>query len=294
MSSSLLIFHGPFTALRSYLIDSLAITRHAYLLRPLSLYTLSNAEIQKHSQGWILSKNVPSTQANRDYSSISHTTIKFDTYSTNMFTANIMLVSNPKSVKVAVTKHIYSVGETVEQMVQDAHGIAGVNGGAFSDTEWHGTGGIPLGTVITDGKFVTFDPKAPVIGITAKGQLVCGTYTKDQLKSMQVEQAVTYGPILVQNGKGVAPTDYGRASRTAIGQTADGTIIFVVTDGRWLPHLGATFKDIQDLMLRYGAVTAANLDGGMSATMVYNGRLVNTPTAILGARHVATAFVVVQ
>ena len=63
--------------------------------------------------------------------------------------------------------------------------------------------------------------------------------------------------------------DTGTAQRTAIGQRADGSVIFLVTDGRTASSLGATPNDVIGIMLEYGAVTAAMLDGGSSSMMYY-------------------------
>ena len=43
--------------------------------------------------------------------------------------------------------------------------------------------------------------------------------------------------------------------------------------------LGATYGDIIDVMVEYGAVNACNLDGGSSSIMVYNGRVISRPSA---------------
>ncbi len=65
----------------------------------------------------------------------------------------------------------------------------------------------------------------------------------------------------------------GANPRTAIGQTADGRILLLVTDGRGANgHLGATASDLIEIMEQYGAVNAANLDGGSSTCMYYNGK----------------------
>ena len=61
----------------------------------------------------------------------------------------------------------------------------------------------------------------------------------------------------------------GAAQRTAIGQTADGTVILVCTDGRTASSLGASHNDMIDLMASYGAVSAGMLDGGSSTMMYY-------------------------
>jgi exopolysaccharide biosynthesis protein len=296
ISTSLLLFHGPWPTVRSFVVDTLATTRHAYLLRPLSLYTLSNAEIKKHSVDWTTSTGVSSTKPGRNFSSIENNSppvIKTVQYKT--FKAQIVEIADPKRVHVAATKYIGEKGETVEQIVKDSNAILGVNGGAFNDAGWRGTGGIPMGTTIVDGKYLAYSGTSPIVGITKYGQLVCGTYTKDELMQLGVSNAVSFGPILVQNGQGVAPVDYSYQPRVAIGQKADGTMLLVVTSGREVlgaNDLGATYKDIQNLMLENGAITAANLDGGSSATLVYQGRLLNTPADVLGARLVATAFVV--
>jgi exopolysaccharide biosynthesis protein len=294
ISSSLLIFDGPFTELRKYAVDTLSNTRHAYLLKPMSLFTVSEAEIKQHSQNWIVSKNVQSTKATRNYSAVHDSGIQVVTVKTSRFTANIMLIRDPNRIHVAVTKHLGSTGQTVADMVADAHAVAGVNGGSFNDTHFQGTGGIPMGTVVSNGKYLQVGADSPLIGITGRGQLVCGMYTEGQMRAMGIKEALSFGPILVQNGAGVAPKEGGWDPRTAIGQKVDGTIIFIVTDGRSLKDgkVGATFQDVQDLMMKYGAYTAANLDGGSSVQMLYNGKLVNHPSDILGARYVATSFIV--
>ena len=46
-------------------------------------------------------------------------------------------------------------------------------------------------------------------------------------------------------------------------------MIFLVTDGRSTSSLGATRGDVIDMMVKYGAVTAAMLDGGSSTMMYY-------------------------
>ncbi|SFU83210.1 phosphodiester glycosidase family protein [Alicyclobacillus macrosporangiidus] len=304
VSSSLLVFAGPFSALRGFVIDSLATTRHQYLLKPLSLFLLSDAEIAAHMPH-ILDTNARVTGADmnvtQDFRNVTDNSIEIHDYTGRTFQAKVMLVHNPNLVKVAVTKDLGVAGQTVSEMVAENHAIAGVNAGAFQDVGWHGTGGMPLGITMHDGKLIGNDQsqwyQQPVIGITDEGVLVAGNYSVAQLKQLHVQEAVSFGPVLVRDGKGLVQGDggWGLAPRTAIGQTADGTIIFVVTDGRFIhgpDNLGASLKDVQDIMLEYGATIAVNLDGGSSSTMVYDGKLVNQPVDILGERKVATAFIV--
>ena len=62
---------------------------------------------------------------------------------------------------------------------------------------------------------------------------------------------------------------HGVNPRTGIGQRSDGAILMLVIDGRQVSSLGATFADMTDIFLSYGAVNACNLDGGSSSVMMY-------------------------
>jgi exopolysaccharide biosynthesis protein len=66
--------------------------------------------------------------------------------------------------------------------------------------------------------------------------------------------------------------------RTAIGIKADGTYLFVVSDGRTDESEGLSLLELAEFMKSLGAETAYNLDGGGSSTMAFNGSVVNTPT----------------
>lgn len=73
----------------------------------------------------------------------------------------------------------------------------------------------------------------------------------------------------------------GANPRTAIGQKADGTVLLLVTDGRGASgHLGATASDLIEVMEKYGAVNAANLDGGSSSTMYYEDKYLMTSVTL--------------
>ncbi|MBF8378568.1 phosphodiester glycosidase family protein [Alicyclobacillus mali] len=214
------------------------------------------------------------------------------------FTAYALWVRDPRRVEIVETRYPGDVGETVEQFVNDWHAVAGVNGGSFTDTNWRGTGGLVQGIVISNGRILqrASGPES-IIGFTADGRLISGTYTLAELRAMGVTQALMFGPTLVDHGvdqiQGAG--DWGYAPRTAIGQTANGTVILMVTDGRELTgpaDIGASLGDIARLMISLGAVTAANLDGGSSATLVYDGHLINQPTDILGERYIGTAVLV--
>jgi len=116
------------------------------------------------------------------------------------------------------------------------------------------------------------------------------------MQKMNLVEGVTFGPPLIINGKKLITEGdggWGIAPRTAIGQRKDGTLLLLVIDGRQPGYsLGATLLDVQNILFEQGAYTAANLDGGSSTTMFYNGQVVNKPCDMLGERMIPTAFIV--
>ena len=80
------------------------------------------------------------------------------------------------------------------------------------------------------------------------------------------------GRVLI-NGNG----GYGTHPRSAIAQRQDGIVLFLVIDGRSLKSKGADMNDLVDILLRYHAYNAANLDGGNSSALVINNELINHP-----------------
>ncbi|MBR0416512.1 MAG: phosphodiester glycosidase family protein, partial [Firmicutes bacterium] len=90
----------------------------------------------------------------------------------------------------------------------------------------------------------------------------------------------------------------GANPRTVIGQREDGAILLLVTDGRGKSgHLGATASDLISIMLKYGAVNAANLDGGSSSCMYYNGSMLMDSVTLWATNSswkLPTAFVVMK
>ena len=87
----------------------------------------------------------------------------------------------------------------------------------------------------------------------------------------KTENGVGFGPVLIVNG---APVDAkllksGLNPRTAIGQRSDGAVLLLVIDGRQVTSLGASYQDLVEVFMSYGAVNACNLDGGSSTVMLY-------------------------
>ena len=201
----------------------------------------------------------------------------------NGYLGYMTVILDPKRVFVGMPDGYGGVGLTLEQMVQKYDAIGGINAGGFKDDGGGGLGGMPEGLTIIDG--VCYNQNADVTegfaGLDTDGVLHVGFYSYEDCVANNIVHAVSFGPILISNG---VPTDpeYLTSSvnpRTAIAQRADGAIIMLVIDGRQVHSIGATYQDMVDLLLSYGAVNACNMDGGSSTVMYYEGEYVNSCSA---------------
>ena len=217
------------------------------------------------------------------------------------FEGKLIVVHDPTRVAVGYSSQIPKSGETTSTIAKKNGAVAAINAGGFLDKGWTGTGGAPMGFIIHEGKVVyntapNESVKQETVAFTKEGMLIVGKHTISQLKKYDVTEGVSFGPPLIVNGK---PTitkgdgGWGIAPRTAIGQKETGEVLFLVIDGRSINSFGATLRDVQDILLNYGAVNAANLDGGSSTTMYFNGNVINKPSDKLGERMVPTAFLVI-
>jgi hypothetical protein len=89
-------------------------------------------------------------------------------------------------------------------------------------------------------------------------------------------------PLLLRDGETMVTKCWApicaRHPRTVIGVDADGRILLVVVDGRRRGSIGMDLVQLANLMRLLGAVSALNLDGGGSSTMVVRGKVVNRPS----------------
>ena len=105
-----------------------------------------------------------------------------------------------------------------------------------------------------------------------------------RLEKDRIRQVLSFGPVLVQNGKAVhrganekcvVCGSYVDNPRTAIGQLGTLRYLMCTVDGRSEQSSGCTTNELADIMAQKGCVTAYNLDGGQSSSMVFHDRLYN-------------------
>ncbi len=214
------------------------------------------------------------------------------------YVGKMMIINDPSRIFVETVRtfDVEKEGETLESMLKRTGAIAGCNGGGFHDPGGIGKGGMPLGVVIQKGKIVlgANSSSQTVIGFDSEHKLIVGNMYGKEAVARGVQEALSFGPALVVNGKRMpfSETGGGLNPRTALGQREDGAVLILVIDGRQPHSLGAVYKDLADVMLDYGAVNAGNLDGGLSSTLYYKGELLNSVPTIFGPRAIPTAFLI--
>ena len=211
----------------------------------------------------------------------------------------MMVVLDPSRVIMGSVPESYgSRGYTVEQMVDKFDAIAGINGGGFHDPDGKGNGSIPDTMVVYEGKiyYPENGTRFGFAGFDSQHILHVGNFTQQQIKDRDIQYGVCFGPVLVVNGEAVDPDilDSGVNPRTAIGQRSDGAVLMLVINGRQIGSLGATFGDLAEIFLSYGAVNACNLDGGSSSMMWYDGKYINNSASVIGIRPIPTSFLVLK
>jgi hypothetical protein len=102
-----------------------------------------------------------------------------------------------------------------------------------------------------------------------------------------VSDAIGGGPELVRDGAPVYRSNEAfttsqlvpRGPRSAVGQRADGSVLLVTTDGRQPGYsVGMTNFELAQTLVRLGAVRGMALDGGGSATLAFEGTVLNSPS----------------
>ena len=201
------------------------------------------------------------------------------------FRGHLIAIYDPSRVHLIYSRYLGEEGQTIKEISEENNSIVAMNASGFFDPYWSGNGSTPHGTVISRGNIIAQNQPADVgggfIGFTNEHKLILGNMTTEEAMTIGYRDAVEFGPFLIVNGKRSivhGNGGWGIAPRTVIGQRKDGIVLFLVIDGRLTTSLGADMNDLIDIMEKFGAVNAANLDGGSSSSLIVNQRVINTPT----------------
>ena len=319
MLIGLFLLYGPFSYLRVTIITTAMKTKdHKYIAR--TLYS-------EETIARVLSENyIEEINENTDSSAIKFKDIKeTNTYDSkyeeevlkkdsdndlykivkltgSTYVGYMVVVYDASRIDLVNTRYLGKQGEFLENMSKYHKSKVSINAGGFADAGGVGSGGIPTGTVISDGK-VIYDGVdtgwgGGLIGFNKDHVLVL---TKDDAKTAikkGMVDAVDFGPFLIVNGKRAISKGnggWGLSSRTVIAQRKDGIVLMFIIDGRQPGYsLGIDMVKMTDLLVKYKAYNAANLDGGASSSLVVNGELISKPCAVsaTGERWIPNAWMV--
>lgn len=220
------------------------------------------------------------TEYHDDQIDIVLTTMRVE--NTTVYVADVQ-IADISLLKTALAGNTYARNLTETTSVQAANtgAILAINGDYYGAQE--------RGYVLRNGVLYRASAQsgtdALVIGADGNFRIINeGETSADTLVREGAWQVLTFGPALVKDGQVTVRSsdEVGRAMtsnpRTAIGQISEGHYLLVVSDGQTKESTGLSLRQLAELMQSLGAQIAYNLDGGGSSTMVFQGRVVNSPT----------------
>lgn len=217
------------------------------------------------------------------------------------YKGHMVVIYDPSRIQLEVTQYLGTRGELLTEMSKRLKFQVGINAGGFADAGGVGSGGTPTGTVIQNGKIVYRGVDTGwgggLIGFTNDNILMLTKDSPEVAIQNGMRDAVEFGPFLIVNGKRAIARGnggWGISSRTVIAQRQDGIVLLIAIDGRQPGYsLGIDMVEMTNLLIRYKAYNAANLDGGASTDLVIQQQLFNKPCAYSsnGERWIPNAWV---
>ncbi len=310
-----LICHGPSESAKELFATTILETGQ---LKFLANVFLSKDELQEivdknslQDMDVEVDENLINTEGNKEKE-----LIEIHNVSGDGFEGTMMVVNDPSKISLATTYPWGEYGKELGVIVDEAGAIAGVNGGIYYSSG--NKGGRPYGVTVSNGEIqditlgwsglylIGFDENNLLRIISLEG--MNKSAVEKMVKEEKIRDAISFQEEssdannhfvkLIINGekRELSGKGSGQNPRTAIGQRKDGSVLILVTDGRGKNgHLGATASDLIEIMAEYGAVNAANVDGGSSSSLYYNKKYLRTSVTFYytnSSWRLPTAFVV--
>lgn len=184
-------------------------------------------------------------------------------------TASVAVGYGDDNIDTIKTGRNWSMTETTKQAQsmqtrRNTNVVGAINAGGYDMSN-----GRPSGAFIMSGTVIN-EPTSTTFWIDGSGaaHITSAQECKDALAAGNVREAVASFGDIFENGHARSGLDNTtRASRTAIGIKADGTVVMLMVDGRQAPYsVGMTMAEVGAAMEALGCVQAVNLDGGGSST----------------------------
>lgn len=198
------------------------------------------------------------------------------------YNGRLAVVKDAGNVKIGMAEglknNLKGEGSQIDELSNYNNALLSINASGFVDYDGNGDGGQPIGAIIQNGKMINPSVGAGwfMIGLDYDNWMTI----KRNSNGENLRDAVEFMPALIING--VKQVDgsagWGIQPRTAVGQKANQEVLMLVIDGRQVGYsIGTTVGECAEIMERYGAVQACNLDGGASSIMYYNDHPVTKP-----------------
>lgn len=184
-------------------------------------------------------------------------------------TASVAVGYGDDDIDTIKTGRNWSMTETTKQAQsmqtrRNTNVVGAINAGGYDMSN-----GRPSGAFIMSGTVIN-EPTGTTFWIDGSGaaHITSAQECKDALAAGNVREAVASFGDIFENGHARSGLDNTtRASRTAIGIKADGTVVMLMVDGRQAPYsVGMTMAEVGAAMEALGCAQAVNLDGGGSST----------------------------
>ena len=216
------------------------------------------------------SKNPSAYSIQSDLSSDDTDSILYKSLEGTAYTAHIIVIKDPSLIYAAVAGDFNSAeGKmTVFECAERFRCLCAVNATEASVEV--------LGLTYSQGSAVNVSAdSSSFVGFDINNSLIVSeNMTADTAKELQIRDGVSIEPenILISSSDETVKINYyyndtASLQRSAIGQRADGSVIFIATDGVSFGCAGAKKNDIINLMVDLGAVNAVMLDNTSSASM---------------------------
>lgn len=128
------------------------------------------------------------------------------------------------------------------------------------------------GPAVSAGKFIGIRRGGPAVFIVYNDgrAVITGSFTEKNVSNVAVA-ATGFGLLLDAKGDFLKSYHPSRHPRTAFGLSKNGRYLYILTvDGRQQGYsIGATLKDLAEILRSVGAYSAMNMDGGGSTTLCY-------------------------
>lgn len=184
-------------------------------------------------------------------------------------TASVAVGYGDDDIDTIKTGRNWAMTETTKQAQsmqtrRETNVVGAINAGGYDMSN-----GRPAGAFIMSGTVIN-EPTSTTFWIDKDGNahITSAQECNAALAAGNVLEAVASFGDIFEDGHARSDLDNStRASRTAIGIKADGTVVMMMVDGRQAPYsVGMTMAEVGATMESLGCVQAVNLDGGGSST----------------------------